>query len=76
MANAPSSDSKVNARVIVAAVLAALAVTFIFQNAGTARVHLLFWTLSLPGWIWLLLIFLAGVAVGSIFPWLRRKKKS
>lgn len=63
-----------NARVAVAAILAALAVTFMFQNAGTARVKLLFWSLSLPGWIWLLLIFLAGVAVGSVFPWLRRKK--
>ena len=69
------SASSVNLRIIGAAAVAAVAVAFIFQNSATARVHVLFWTFSMPGWIWLLLIFAAGVAVGSLFPWLRRKKQ-
>jgi len=27
----------------------------------------------MPAWIWLVVIFAAGVVVGSVFPWLRRR---
>nr|WP_246087067.1 hypothetical protein [Nocardioides humi] len=28
----------------------------------------------MPAWIWLLVVFAAGLAVGSLFPWLHRRK--
>lgn len=61
-------------RTVVAAVLVVLALVFVFQNTSSRRVHLLFWSVSLPTWIWLLVIFVAGVAAGSLFPWLRKKR--
>ncbi len=47
---------------------------FVFQNTASRQVHFLFWTVSMPSWIWLLIIFLAGAVVGSMFPWLRKKR--
>jgi uncharacterized integral membrane protein len=56
-------------------VVAVLALIFIFQNTGDARVHVLFWDSKLPLWLWLLLLFASGFVVGSLFPWFRRRKK-
>jgi uncharacterized integral membrane protein len=47
---------------------------FALQNTGEKHVRFLFWSWSMPAWIWLLVIFAAGVVVGSIFPWLRRRR--
>jgi uncharacterized integral membrane protein len=58
----------------VAVVLVVIALVFIFQNTSSKRVHFLFWSMSMPAWIWLLVTFAVGVAAGSLFPWLRRKK--
>ncbi len=60
---------------IVAIVLGVLALVFIFQNTGSGHVNFLFWDFTLPAWVWLLVIFLAGVVVGSMFPWFRRKRR-
>ncbi len=66
----------VSPRVAATTVLLILAVVFVFQNTAKGQVHLLFWTVGMPAWIWLLLIFLCGVAVGSVFPWLRRSERA
>jgi uncharacterized integral membrane protein len=76
MTDPQSSSIARNPKVIGAAVVAVLALIFVFQNTDKGRVHFLFWTISMPAWIWLLIIFAAGVVVGSLFPWLRRRKKS
>lgn len=62
-------------KVVVAGVLALLALVFILQNAGTRRVELLFWDVSAPSWLWMVVLFGAGVVVGSVFPWFRRRPK-
>lgn len=62
-------------KLIVALILLALALIFIFQNTGAGDVKVLFWTVSLPAWIWLLVVLLIGVVIGSMFPWFRPKKK-
>jgi uncharacterized integral membrane protein len=54
--------------------LGVLALVFIFQNSSDATLRLLFWEITAPGWIWLLVLFLVGIAVGSMFPWFRRKR--
>lgn len=65
----------VSPKVVGAVALTALAVVFAVQNADTGRVDVLFWSFEMPAWIWLLLVFLAGVVVGSVFPWLRRRTR-
>lgn len=62
-------------KLVAGLVLLALAVVFVFQNTGRGRVSFLFWHLTMPAWIWLLSIFIVGVVVGSVFPWLRRSKR-
>jgi uncharacterized integral membrane protein len=65
----------VTPKLVAVAALAVLATVFVFQNTAKGQVNVLFWTIRMPAWIWLLAVFLAGVAVGSVFPWLRRRAR-
>ena len=62
-------------KLIIGLILAALALIFVFQNTTSASVHFLFLEMRAPGWLWFLGLFLAGVAVGSLIPWVRRQSK-
>ena len=61
-------------KAITAIVVGLLALVFVLQNTDQKHVTFLLWDWSMPLWIWLLVIFAAGVLVGSIFPWLRRRR--
>lgn len=61
-------------KAVAAIVIGVLALVFVLQNTAQKHVRFLFWSWSMPAWIWLLVIFVAGVVVGSIFPWLRRRR--
>jgi uncharacterized integral membrane protein len=74
MAQSVAEGRTVRVRTVVAAVLVILALVFIVQNTSSRRVHFLFWSMSLPTWIWLLVIFIVGMVAGSVFPWLRKKR--
>jgi len=63
----------VSPKMVAAAALGVLATVFVFQNTAKGQVNVLFWSIRMPAWIWLLAVFLAGVAVGSMLPWLRRR---
>ena len=63
---------KVSPKLIVGGVLALLALIFVFQNTDSRSVNLLFWDLTAPTWLWLLVIFAVGVIVGLLLPRLRR----
>lgn len=64
----------INPKLIVAGIITVVALIFVLQNTGTARVHFLWADIDMPAWLWMLLLFVGGVVVGSIFPWFRRKK--
>ena len=66
---------RVTAKLVIVLILIALALIFIFQNTGKREVNFLFWTVSAPTWIWLLIVLVVGVIIGSMFPWFRPKKK-
>jgi uncharacterized integral membrane protein len=74
MAGSASEARTVRVRTVVAGILVVLALVFVFQNTSSRRVHFLFWSMSLPSWIWLLAIFVLGLVAGSMFPWLRRRR--
>lgn len=61
-------------KLIVAGVILVLALVFIFSNRATATLHFLTIQFIAPGWVWFLLLLAAGVVIGSIFPWFRKKK--
>jgi uncharacterized integral membrane protein len=50
---ASKPTTTVSPKVIVGLVVAALALSFVFQNTGEGRVHLLFWDIRAPAWLWL-----------------------
>ena len=62
-------------KTITALVLAVLALIFVFQNTGRGTVQLYFWEITAPAWVWTLTLFIAGAIVGSLFPWLRRRRR-
>jgi uncharacterized integral membrane protein len=66
---------QLSTRTIVTIVIAVVALIFIFQNTQDSQVHLLFWDIHRPLWLWLLLVFAAGFLVGSMFPWFNRRRK-
>ena len=71
----PKAKRRVTPKFIIVLILIVLAVIFIAQNTGSRQINLLFWSMSLPTWIWLLAVLLIGVVIGSMFPWFRPKKK-
>ena len=71
---APAAKSGLGPRGIVAIVITVLALIVVFQNTASRDVHFLFWKASMPVWVWLFAMLLAGYVIGSIFPAFRRRK--
>ena len=67
---------RIRPKTVVGVGIAVVALVFVFQNTAEGRIDFLFWSITLPAWIWLLVIFAAGAVVGSIFPWLRPRRDS
>jgi len=70
------SRRRVSAKLVLVGVLVVLALILIVQNTGSSDLNVLFWTVSAPKWIMLVVVLAAGVVIGSAFPWLRPKKKT
>ena len=75
----PDAPSKGGAapsgKVIVAIIIAIAALTFVFSNVAPATLRFLFLQFTMPAWGWFLAVLLAGVVIGSLFPWFRPKNK-
>lgn len=69
------SSSLSTVRSIGLAALGILALVFVFQNSRDATLSVLLWDITMPGWIFLLVLLLAGIVIGSLFPWMRRRPK-
>jgi len=72
-AKSPAQKRSISPKLVLGLIIAALALAFVFQNTARGHVQFLFFELSAPAWLWLIGLFLAGVVVGSLFPWMRRK---
>jgi uncharacterized integral membrane protein len=69
------SKSGLSPKAIVGLILGVLALIFVFQNADSGEVNVLFWDLKAPAWLWLLALFAIGFVVGSLNPWFRKNKR-
>jgi len=63
-----------NGKMITAIILAIIALAFVFSNVGPATLRFLFLQFTMPAWGWFLAVLLAGVVIGSLFPWFRPRK--
>ena len=68
-------NHEISPKLIIGVVIGVVALIFVLQNTRSGRINLLFWHVTAPAWLWLIILFGAGVVVGSLFPWFRRKKK-
>lgn len=74
-ANSADSDKfQLSPKAITAIVVAVLSLIFIFQNTSKGTIKFGWWNITAPAWLWLIVLFAAGVVFGSIFPWFRKKK--
>jgi len=62
-------------KAIAAILIAVAALTFVFSNVGPATLRFLFLQFTMPAWGWFLAVLVAGVVIGSLFPWFRPKSK-
>jgi lipopolysaccharide assembly protein A len=74
----PSGRSRlremVSGRIIIAAVVWALAVVFIVQNTQRVRIHFIFFTVSSRLWIGFIVCLLLGALLGQLLSLLRRRR--
>jgi uncharacterized integral membrane protein len=56
-----------SAKMVIGAIIAILALVFVFQNTDKKQVNFLWMDFNAPAWMWLLVIFLAGSFVGYMF---------
>jgi uncharacterized integral membrane protein len=58
-------------KIIAAIIIAVVALAFVFSNVGPATLRFLFMEFTMPAWGWFLAVLVAGVVIGSLFPWFR-----
>ena len=75
VASVASGGSAVNSKAIIAIIITIVALTFVFSNVAPATLRFLFMQFTMPAWGWFLAVLLAGVVIGSLFPWFRPRKK-
>lgn len=71
----PADSRRRNTRIVLAIIIAVVALAFVFSNVAPATLRFLFIEFTMPAWGWFLAILLAGVVIGSLFPWFRPKRK-
>ncbi|GAA3641454.1 hypothetical protein GCM10022200_26540 [Microbacterium awajiense] len=72
--DAPAKTA-ISGKAIAAILLSIAALTFVFSNVGPATLRFLFLQFTMPAWGWFLAVLIAGVVIGSLFPWFRPRKK-
>jgi len=72
---AGSTKKPIPWRLYVGIAAVVIAVVVILQNQADARFHILFWTVTLPTWVMLLIALALGVVVGWLLHYRRAAKK-
>lgn len=60
---------------VVAVVLLAAALVFVFSNLQQGTISFFGVHTTMPVWIWFLVVLALGVVAGSLFPWLRPRRR-
>ncbi|MFB8188151.1 LapA family protein [Microbacterium sp. NPDC055988] len=69
-------ETKANSgKAIIAIIVGIAALSFVFSNVAPATLRFLFLEFTMPAWGWFLAVLVAGVVIGSLFPWFRPRKK-
>ena len=72
----PSSDIGVSPTLIIGGVIAVLSLIFIFQNTSTGHVDFLWFDFEAPRWVWMILLFRAGMLTGVLVEQRRVHRKA
>jgi len=61
-------------KMIIAAVLAVLAAIFVAQNTESAKLRIIFFTLTMPRWIAFVVLIAIGAVIGYVLRGVRAKR--
>ncbi len=76
MSETPEKSNGNVAKLIVILVLLAGVGILIYSNMEPTTLNFLGMPLlAMPGWVWMVVLLVVGVIIGSLFPWFRPKKK-
>lgn len=75
MSDSTEKSGAATTKLVVALLLLAAALVLVFSNMSDATLRFLMIELTMPGWVWLIVLLVVGVIIGSLFPWFRKKKK-
>ena len=70
-AGSQSDKSSIGAGTIIGGITAVIALIFILQNTGSQDMQFLAWSINLPMWLWVLILFGLGGISGYFFHWQR-----
>lgn len=74
--NQPKPKKRSNAKLVVAAIAAVLAIVFVIVNTNQVEINFIFFKVTAPLLIALIVAMLLGFIVGLIFPKLRADKSA
>lgn len=70
-----SSDGvRITPKMVIIAVLAVLAVVFVFQNTDSAKLKVIFFTITMPRWIAFVVLLVIGAVIGYVGRGIRAKR--
>ncbi|WP_116997471.1 LapA family protein [Desertimonas flava] len=61
-------------KMVIIAVLAVLAVVFVFQNTDSAKLKVIFFTITMPRWIAFVILLVIGAIIGYVGRGVRAKR--
>lgn len=73
----PGSRTKgvtITPKMVVAAVVAVLAVVFVFQNTDSAKLKIIVFTVTMPRWIAFVVLLVIGAVLGYVARGVRAKR--
>ena len=68
-------ESSIGAGAIIGGISAVIALIFILQNTGSQEMQFLAWSINLPMWLWVLILFGLGGISGYFFHWQRARAR-
>ncbi|MBN9613631.1 MAG: LapA family protein [Actinobacteria bacterium] len=71
----PEKGAFLTSKNILAIIIVVASLVFIFTNFSMAKLNLFGLSVTMPAWIWLVVLLGIGFVVGSLFPWFKSKKK-
>lgn len=74
--NTTNDGFHLTSRMVLLGLLVAVAVIFVVQNTGSIRANFLFLHLSMPQWLFIIVLIALGMAIDRLVIWIAHRRAS